>query len=155
MDLSSYDLVNVEQLTTVQNYANLGESAGKLVIAGANMIPTYTVTLATEQTVAGYTFTTAGESLATTSFFSTVSSVVSALSIIGTIVAIALTINSYLSSMWAVDSIKRQRDKILTMFRRIKRLNRVADINMNDVRNIQVSNGVYSFSWFEDGTVRN
>ena len=109
MNISSYDLIPVEELTTIKNYANLGESAGNLVIGAVNMLPIQTVTLATEQTVAGYTFTTAGQVASTTSFMSAVSSVVSALSIIGTIVAIALTINSYLSAMWAVDSIKRQR----------------------------------------------
>ena len=92
MNISSYDLIPVEELTTIKNYANLGESAGNLVIGAVNMLPIQTVTLATEQTVAGYTFTTAGQVASTTSFMSAVSSVVSALSIIGTIVAIALTI---------------------------------------------------------------
>ena len=129
MNLSSYNLIPVEELTTVQNYASLGEHAGKLVISGINMIPIQTVTLATEQTVAGYTFTTAGQSVASTGFASGVSSVVSALGYIGIIITVMMIINSYLSAMWAVDSIKRQRDKILTAFRKIKRLNRVADIN--------------------------
>ena len=129
MDLSSYNLVPVETLTDIQNYANLGEQAGKLVISGINMLPLETVTLASEQTVAGYTFTTAGQTVGSTGFLSTVSSIVSTLSIIGTVIAIVITVNAYLSAMWAVDSIKRQRDKILTAFRKIKRLNRIADIN--------------------------
>lgn len=129
MNLSSYDLIDVDTLTAVQNYASLGEHAGKLVISGVSMLPIQTVTLATEQTVAGYTFTTAGQAVGSTGFLATVGSIVSTLSIIGAVIAIVLTINSYLSSMWAVDSIKRQRDKVLTAFRKIKRLNRVADIN--------------------------
>ena len=137
MDLSSYNLVPVETLTDIQNYASLGEQAGKLVISGINMLPLETVTLASEQTVAGYTFTTAGQTVGSTGFLSTVSSIVSTLSIIGTVIAIVITVNAYLSAMWAVDSIKRQRDKILTAFRKIKRLNRIADINKIVYGNIE------------------
>lgn len=129
MNLSSYDLINVEDFTVAKGYASLGEHTGKLVIAGVNMLPIQTVTLATEQTVAGYTFTTAGYSVAQSTTMAVVGKVVSALGYIGAIIAVALVVNSYLSSMWAVDSIKRQRDRFLTMFRRIKRLNRIADIN--------------------------
>lgn len=137
MNLSSYDLINVESFTTIQNYASLGEHAGNLVIAGVNMLPLQSVSLATEQTVAGYTFTTAGQVVGSTGFLATVSSIVSALSVIGTVIAIAVMVNSYLSAMWAVDSIKRQRDKVLTAFRKIKRLNRIADINKIVYGNIE------------------
>lgn len=138
MDISSYDLISVNDFTTVQNYSGLLENTGKLVIAGVNMIPVYSVSLASEQTVAGYTFTTAGESLSSTAFASSVSSIVSVLGYIGIAITIILTINSYLSSMWAVDSLKRQRDKFLTMFRKIKRLNRIADINKIAYENLKL-----------------
>lgn len=127
--MANYEVIPQYVLSDTKEWLSFGENVGRLVISGINMLPIQSVTIATEQTVAGYTFTEAGTSLATSTFASTVASIVSTLATIGAVIAVVMVVQSYLSAWAGVDSLKRKRDKVLNMFRKIKRLNRIADIN--------------------------
>lgn len=127
--MANYEVIPQYVLSDTKDWLSFGENVGKLVVSGINMLPIQTVSIATEQTVAGYTFTEAGTSLATSTFASTVASIVSTLATIGAVIAVVMVVQSYLSAWAGVDSLKRKRDKVLNMFRKIKRLNRIADIN--------------------------
>lgn len=127
--MTNYEVIPQYVLSDTKDWLSFGENVGKLVVSGINMLPIQSVTIATEQTIAGYTFTEVGTSLATSTFATTVASIVSTLATIGAVIAVVMVVQSYLSAWAGVDSIKRKRDKVLNMFRRIKRLNRIADIN--------------------------
>ena len=142
--MAQYEVIPQYFLSDTKEWLGFSENVGKLVISGINMLPIQTVSIATEQTVAGYTFTEAGTSLATSTFASTVASIVSTLATIGAVIAVVMVVQSYLSAWAGVDSIKRKRDKVLNMFRRIKRLNRIADINKIVYGNIMVNHIVYT-----------
>lgn len=105
------DFISLQDYKKIQSSVSMATNFAQIVVSGIKL----TANIATKL---GTTLINTGMK----TFLTSMSSILSALGVIGLILAVGEIVYSLLSAMWAVDSIKRARDKVLLVFRKAKRV---------------------------------